>query len=174
MLKVIQVEKWHPATGSLALESVNCIFLMILLKRKKKLFRNVNTAWILTLRKRPTFPSFVASNKNTFPSLNFFRESVVFLVSLGNSLSRKTRYRHAGDFPSWGFSIWTSNPFIIFWLSDVVAWLYLSSGGVSSLHLVISITSVSINRLSSESSTWVELESTNKHFGRKCQENILC
>lgn len=132
----------------------------------------MNSAQILTLRKRPTFPSFVASNKNTFPLLNFFRESVeVFLVSLDNSLSQKTCwYWHAGDFSSWGFSIWTSNSFIIFWLSDVVAWLYLSSGGVSSLHLVISITSDSINRLSSESSTCVELESTNKHFGRNCQE----
>lgn len=130
------------------------------------------SAHILTLRKRPTFPSFVASNKNTFPLLNFFRESdEVFLVSLGNSLSQKTCwFWHAGDFSSWGFCIWTSNSFIIFWLSNVVAWLHLPPGGVSSLPLVISITSDSISRLSSESSIWFELESSSKHFGRNCQE----
>lgn len=114
------------------------------------------SAHILTLRKRPTFPSFVASNKNMFPLLNFFRESgEIFLVSLGNSFSQKTWwFWYAGDLSSWGFCIWALNSFIIFCLSNVVAWLHLPPDGVSSLHLVISITSDSISRLSSESLTW--------------------
>lgn len=114
------------------------------------------SAHILTLRKRPTFPSFVASNKNTFPLLNFFRElGEIFLASLGNSLSQKTWwFRYAGDLSSWGFCTWALNSFIIFCLSSVVAWLHLPPDGDSSLHLVISITSDSISRLSSESLTW--------------------
>ena len=162
-----EVEAWHSNPSSVALESISHIFLMILWSSLGEKCLDIGiSAHILTLRKRPTFPSFVASNKNTFPLLNFSRESdEASLISFGNSLPKKTCwFWHAGDFSSWGFCIWTS-----FLLSSVTAWWHVSPGGVSSLHLVISITSDSITGLSSQSSTWFELESSNKHFRRNCQ-----
>lgn len=120
---------------------------------------------ILTLRKRPTFPSFVASNRNICSDLDFAGESdEVLVVSLDNSSSQKTcRFWHAVQFFFWCFCVWV---FLIFWLFRVVGWIHLSCGGVSSLHLAIFITSNSVSCLSSESSTWLELDSPNRHIRR--------